>query len=165
MNNKPKKSTQELIENMKSKGITFDVEGEERAAEYLKERNNYFRIASYRKNYDKRRFGANEGKYINLDFAYLSELAKIDMYLRFLIIKMCLDIEHFLKVQMLTDITENTNEDGYEIVKLFLSRNEWIKEDIFRKRQSNYVGDLINKYFHFEYHESNSGKIILMNMI
>lgn len=160
MSNKPKMTNKDLVEKMKSKGITFDVEGEESAIEYLTERNNYFRITSYRKNYDKRLFGENEGKYINLDFAYLSELAKIDMHLRFLVIKMCLDIEHFLKVQLLTDITENEDEDGYEIVNRFLTNNEYIKSDIFRKRQSTYVGDLINKYFNIEFRESNSKKIV-----
>lgn len=160
---KPKMTSTELIKKMKEKGITFDAESEEVAKEYLQERNNYFRIASYRKNYEKRQFGENKGKYINLDFAYLSELAKIDMHLRFLVIKMCLDIEHFLKVQLLSDITDNVSENGYDVVKNFLNNNEWIKNDIFNKRKSNYVGDLINKNFIFEYHTSNSGNIVYDN--
>lgn len=160
MFNKPKMTSDKLVQKMKDKGITFDIEGEEVAKEYLKNRNNYFRIASYRKNYDKKQSGEEEGKYINLDFAYLSELAKIDMHLRFLVIKMCLDIEHFLKVQVLADITENANENGYDIVKVFLNKFEWVKMDIFQKRNSSYVGDLINKNFYFEYHRSNAGNLI-----
>lgn len=155
----------ELINKMKNdKGITFSIMPEEKAVEYLNKHNNYFRIASYRKNYDKYLLGNNIGKYVNLDFAYLSELSTIDMHLRFLIIKMCLDIEHSLKVKLLTDITDNNNEDGYEIVKNFLSKNKWITDDIFRKRYSTYVGDLINKYFSFDTHTSNKNNTIYDNI-
>ena len=43
---KPKMSSSELIEKMKSKGIMFNLMSEEEASAYLKEHNNYFRIAS-----------------------------------------------------------------------------------------------------------------------
>ena len=46
MFNKPKMTSDKLVQKMKDKGITFDIEGEEVANEYLKNRNNYFRIAS-----------------------------------------------------------------------------------------------------------------------
>lgn len=90
MNFKPMMTSQELIDKMKNeKGIKFEYMSEEDAIIFLSERNNYFRIASYRKNYDKHISGVNIGKYIDLDFAYLSELATIDMHLRLLVIKMC----------------------------------------------------------------------------
>jgi len=121
MNFKPMMTSQELVDKMKNeKGIKFEYMSEEDAIIFLSERNNYFRIASYRKNYDKHISGVNIGKYIDLDFAYLSELATIDMHLRLLVIKMCLDIEHCLKVKLLSAITANSAEDGYDIVKVFL---------------------------------------------
>ena len=55
------------------KGIQFNIMSEEQAVEYFSRRNNYLRTASYRKNYPKHIAGPNEGKYINLEFAYLSE--------------------------------------------------------------------------------------------
>ena len=66
--------------------------------------NNYLRTASYRKNYQKYRNGIHKGKYIDLDFSYLQELSTTDMHFRFIVSKMCLDIEHDLKVKMLKDI-------------------------------------------------------------
>lgn len=71
------------------------------------------------------------------------------MHLRFLILKMCLDIEHDLKVSFLTDITNNDSEDGYEIVRYFLKNNGRVLEDIYYKRKSTYVGGLISKNFNF----------------
>ena len=96
---KPKLTAEELIAKMKKdKGITFNYVSEENAIEFLKRKNNYYRLAAYRKNYDKRLNGENKGTYINLDFAYLVDLSIIDMHLRNMIIQMCLDIEHDLKV-------------------------------------------------------------------
>lgn len=146
----PKLSAEQLVNKMKSKGIKFNIQSESEVIDYLDSHNNYFRTASYRKNYDKYLNGEEKGKYIDLDFAYLTELSTIDMHLRFLVIKMCLDIEHSLKVAVLTDIAANNNENGYEIVKNFLLQNEWILKDIYNKRNSTYVCDLVDKYFTFD---------------
>lgn len=162
---KPKLTAEELIAKMKKeKGITFNYISEENAIEFLKRKNNYYRLAAYRKNYDKRLNGENKGTYINLDFAYLVDLSIIDMHLRNLIIQMCLDIEHDLKVQLLNDITSNPVEDGYDIVVSFLNNNEYLKEEIYKKRFSTYVGDLINKFFTFETHKNANNKDIIDDM-
>lgn len=159
MSNKPpKKTAEELIEKIKEKNIRCNIKSEVEIIEYLKIHNNYFRTASYRKNYEKHSSGQNEGKYIDLDFGYLTELATIDMHLRFIVLKMCLDLEHSLKVRLLYDISINDEEDGYDIVKCFLERNQQMLIDIFYKSRSTYVGDLINKYFIFE--KDSNDKII-----
>lgn len=145
---KPKLTSQELIDKMKSKGIEFNIVDEGNAKVFLSNHNNYFRVSSYRKNYDKYQKGTNKGKYINLEFAYLVELSTIDMHLRFHIIKMCLDIEHFYKIQVLKDIENNSKEDGYSIVIEFLKREEWILDNIERKK-TPYTCDLITKHFDF----------------
>lgn len=160
----PKKTPEELVEKIKEKNIRCEIKKEAEIVEYLREHNNYFRTASYRKNYEKYLEGENEDKYIDLDFGYLTELSTIDMHLRFLVLKMCLDIEHSLKVAVLSDITANDEEDGYSIVKDFLNKNDYILKDIYYKSRSTYVGDLIKKFFVFETHEEDE-KTIIDNVI
>lgn len=162
---KPKLQPEQIISKLKSdKGIAFNYMSEQDAISFLKEKNNYYRLASYRKNYDKRLNGQNEGKYIDLDFAYLVDLSAIDMHIRFLVLKMCLDIEHDLKVSFLNDVANDNDEDGYSIVQDFLNNNTFLYDDIYRKRHSTYVGDLINKFFTFDTHQSSSGNIIFDNI-
>lgn len=156
---KPKLTASELVAKMKNeKGITFNYISEQEAENFLKEKNNYYRLAAYRKNYDKKPFGPNEGKYIGLDFACLIDLSTIDMHLRNIIFRMCLDAEHDLKIQLLNDITANEAEDGYSIVKKFIDDNNYLIEEIYKKRFSTYVGNLINKFFTFETHKSANNK-------
>ncbi len=142
---KPKLSTKQLIEKMKDKGITFQYFGEEEAADYLLIHNNYLRLASYRKNYDKHEKGENAGKYIALDFAYLKEMAIIDMLLRRPFLQMCIDVEHSLKMLLLSHL-ENTEEDGYDIVRRFFKNYPYVIQNIEKKLELPYVGDLISNY-------------------
>lgn len=147
---KPKKTANQLISGLKhDKGIAFDLITENDAEQFLMTRNNYFRLMSYKKNYSK----DSNGQYINLDFAYLIELSKLDMYIRNHIIKCCIDIEHCLKVKLLNDIEANSAENGYEIVEYFLleNRNHYVLSDISRKSTSHYSGDMIKHYFNYQY--------------
>lgn len=146
--NKPKQTTEQLVSKMKNqKGITFEYTSEADAINYLINVNNYFRTASYRKNYQKYEKGSNKGKYIDLDFAYLQELSTIDMHFRFIVTKMCLDIEHDLKVKMVKDIENDPTTDGYNIVNDFLSNNSYIVEKIEATSASPFTSDLIHNYF------------------
>lgn len=154
----PKLTPEQLVKKMEEKNIRSEYKDAEEIKEYLSIHNNYFRTASYRCNYEKHTEGDKIGKYIDLDFSYLTELATIDMYLRNLVLKMCLDIEHSLKVALIADIAFNDEEDGYNIVEQFISKNDYILTDIFYKSNSTYVGDLIKKYFEFEYSEDENGK-------
>lgn len=129
------------------KGITFCSMDEQTASAYLIEKNNYLRTASYRKNYEKHKDGPAVGKYIHLDFAYLAELSTIDMYLRFILLKMCIDVEHALKVSIIADIELNQKEDGYAVVNSFLEKRPEIVRSIEEKADSVFTGDLISKYF------------------
>lgn len=140
-------SVNDLIIHMKDKkGIQFSVVDEESAKEFLLHNNYYFKLKSYAKNYDKYNQGANVGKYIGLEFAYLQELSIIDMHLRKFIIKMTLDIEHHLKTQLLRDFMENDSEDGYTIVAAFLSRYPYVRDNILIKGKNSYCTDLVLKY-------------------
>lgn len=156
--NKPKLTTSQLITKMKEKGITFNYVKPEIAELYLANVNNYMRTASYRKNYNKYTNGKNKGKYIDLDFAYLQELSTIDMHLRFLISKMCLDIEHDLKVKMLLDMEKDNSTDGYDVVFNFLNQNSYIINKLQAASSSPFVSDLINKYFQVQTIENSLGR-------
>lgn len=145
----------ELIEHMKHKGITFNIVTEAEAKIFLSENNYYMKLASYRANYSKYKDGSKAGQYINLDFAYLKELSTIDMHLRYLIIQMCLDIEHALKVSLISHVERNPKEDGYELIRRFIGytnskgqqQNEYILKKIRSHKSSDYSKDLIEKYY------------------
>lgn len=132
---------------MKNKGITFKYISEADAEKYLSNINNYMRTAAYRKNYQKHAKGIHSGKYIDLDFSYLQELSTLDMHFRFIVTKMCLDIEHALKVQMIKDIENDPSTDGYGIVDTFLSQNDYIVRKLEATSSSPFTSDLIRKYF------------------
>lgn len=147
---KPLLTVDEQIEKMLQKGVTFNFCSVEDAKEFLKNHNNYFRITSYRKNYDKFPSGENKGNYRYLDFKYLQELSTIDMHLRYMIIKMCLDIEHCLKLDLLRKAEDV--DDGFCCVDAFFKDDSstQTKQDIYYKRKSNYCRDLITSYFSFD---------------
>ena len=144
-------SASELVNKMKDEeGITFKYVKEEDAETYLEGVNNYFRTACYRKNFNKYSSGSKKGKYINLDFLHLQELSVLDMHFRHLVYKMCLDIEHALKVYIVSCF-DRLNIDEYEYVDNFLSNEKYtyIKQNIRRLRSSSYCGKLVKKYFTF----------------
>ena len=142
-------SVNQLIEHMKQKGIKFNAMSEDEAREFLVHNNYYMKLASYRCNYEKCLSGSREGQYKNLDFAYLKELSTLDMYLRYIIIEMCLDIEHSIKVKLLEKVTNNSDEDGYEVVRKFIAndKNISILKKIRGHKSGEYCKDLINKYY------------------
>lgn len=51
----------------------------------------------------------------------------MDMYFRRIILKMTLDIEHFLKTQLLRSFHSNIEEDGYNIINELFSSYPYIK--------------------------------------
>ena len=146
---KPILSVDEQIDKLKENGVTFKYVSEDNAKEYLRKNNYYFKLTSYRKNFLKKEV---DGKkvYIDLDFAYLQDLAIIDMELRYLLVDLSLDIEHWTKIYLL-NLIQLHNEDGYEIVNDFLDsldKNQYdrLENEVLRNRNSIYCEDLINSY-------------------
>jgi len=114
---KEKKTAIQLIEEVfKRNGIEFNLISETEAIAYLEDRNYYYKFACYRKNFlrDKK------NKYIDLDFQYLISLSKLDKDLRYILLQMTLEIEHFLKVKILKDVSYNNSVDGYAIVQDYI---------------------------------------------
>lgn len=149
---KPKLTPYELILKMRDeKGIKFNYVDENAAELFLSDHNNYLRTACYRILYPKYQSGKNKGKYIDLDFAYLKELSVIDMHYRFLVKKMCSDIEHYLCVNLLKLIDNDVSTNGYDIVESFIDAHEFVLNNLGRSISSPHTGDLIKKYFTVTY--------------
>lgn len=148
---KPKLTISEQISHLKSKGIKFELCSEDDALTYLTLNNNYFKIRAYRKNFEKCSYGEMQGKYLNLDFAMLKDFAIIDMRLRYSLLSMCLDIEHFEKVKLLK-IISNSSNDGYAIVNYYLDnldacgKKYILENDISNRSKSSYCKGIIDKY-------------------
>lgn len=149
--NKPKKLVKQLVQEMKNeRGITFKYIDESVAIDYLSNTNNYLRTASYRKNYQKYLNGSKRGRYLELDFSYLIELSVLDMHYRFLIQKMCSDIEHSICVQLIHDIENDSTTDGYDLVSNFLTEYPNEIKKIQSTIASPHTGNLLRKYFEIE---------------
>ncbi|EPI00504.1 Abi-like protein [Enterococcus faecalis 13-SD-W-01] len=96
------------------KNISCNILSVAEAQNILENTNFYYKITCYKRNFRK----DNNNKYIDLDFFHLYDLSIIDMRMRHLFNKLCLDIEHSLKKNLIKDIT-NSTEDGYAIVNEF----------------------------------------------
>jgi abortive infection bacteriophage resistance protein len=145
----------EQIAHLEDKGVTFKQMSKEDAAEYLKTKNNFLRVASSRVVFFKQLQGNDVGKYLNLDFAYLVELASIDRMLREIMIGITLDIEHFAKVKVISRITDDPAEDGYRIVEDFIvslperfriNMNSELRSRGSARGGDPYCGELIARY-------------------
>lgn len=154
---RPILSTDEQISHLLSKGVKFDITSIEDAKIYLSQNNNYFKLRAYRKNFPKHPGGDLEGQYIDLDFAMLKDLAIIDMRLRYTIIHLALDVEHFAKVKLLNAI-EQSDEDGYQIVLDYMQqledddainntrRKDTLDKELQRNLDNPYCGGIIANY-------------------
>lgn len=142
-------SIEELIQHMKNRGITFNEISENDAKQFLQNNNYYMKLAAYRANYDRCDTGKRQGQYKKLDFGYLKELSTIDMYLRYIVMDMCLDIEHVIKVRLIKNITNNPSEDGYDIVRKFIAQDDNLRilKNIRSHKSGEYCKDLIEKYY------------------
>ena len=143
---KPRLSIQEQIYHMRSQGIQFHCMNEAEASKYLEESTYYFKIKAYSKLFDKYVKPEKNNQYINLDFAFLVDLSIIDAGIRRLIMKLSLDIEHYLKVALLRDFNKTT-ADGYSLIEKFISFDQkHFDEEMKGKRDGKACSNLIQKY-------------------
>lgn len=123
-------------------GITFDLCTEDQAAVFLAQHNYFFKVKAFAKNYSK---DPRTGKYIHLDFAYLQELSVLDALLRKQILSIALDVEHFLKVGLMADISLNDSEDGYSLMQHLFARYPALQQELLGKSKNSYCSDLVSK--------------------
>mgnify|MGYP002519275331 FL=1 len=102
-----------MLEELKNENVKFKKMSEEEAIKYLEQNNNYRNICLYKNLFEKYYIdGKYVNKYIDLDFAYLKDLAIIDFELRLLLYDIISDIEHYLKFRII-----NLTKDKKDIVK------------------------------------------------
>lgn len=94
---KPMLTVEQQIAHMKAKGITFELVSEEEAAAYLTDRTYFFKLYAYRTLFERRVGGPRDGQYVGLDFGHLKLLASLDRTLRYALLPMTLDVEHFAR--------------------------------------------------------------------
>ena len=144
----------EMVPYLKTKNIKFKLISEDKAEKYLRDNNNYYNVTQYKNNFEKYMIdGVFVNKYIDLDFAYLKDLAIIDHRVRLLFFKMIIDIEHYLKIRILNLIENIEDEDGYGIVNLYLEKDfndekfpKKVHNSIFKKVGSEYYQKIFSKY-------------------
>lgn len=90
------------VRHLKERWVRFELTDEREAERFLRESNFFFKVKAFAKCFsrytspDSERFGS----YINLDFAYLAELTRLDHHLREAALSLTLDIEHYMKVDL-----------------------------------------------------------------
>lgn len=145
MAKRPKLSLEGQVAHMKDRrGVKFDIMNVEQSLVFLKSHNFYFKLKAYAKVYNKK----SDGKYKDLEFAYLVELSKLDTLLRKEILNLTLDVEHYLKTKFIADISECNPafEDGYTIVEKFMSFEESRKKKLNDKGLKSTCANLVRKY-------------------
>ncbi len=146
-------SIPEMIQRLVEENVMFKICSKEKAIKYLLSNNFYYKIISFKSNFEVYQYGELIGKYIDLDFAYLIDLAIIDYRVRLLFLKITTNIEHYLQLRILNTIESIEDEDGYKIVNLFLDEDyndtqypKRTHENIIMKKDSEYHRQIFSKY-------------------
>jgi abortive infection bacteriophage resistance protein len=108
----------EQVGHLASEGVAFVRCPPDAAADYLAHKNTLFRMNAYLNVFPRHDAGKMQGRFIDVDFADVIELAAIDQQLRNLFLPMTLQIEHFAKVTLLAEASKQ-GEDGYAVMDSF----------------------------------------------
>lgn len=148
------------VDHLKSRGVKFGLMSELEAVSYLSANSNYYRIRSYRKNFPKVDAGPRKGEYANLEFGMLVDLSIIDMLLRYEMLPMALDVEHFAKVRLLLKF-KSVGEDGRAPVSDFIASydrvdsggkvSNVVKNEIGKGEKSSYVKGILLKHPQYDF--------------
>lgn len=136
---------------MKAKGVKFALCGEDEAKRWLADDSYFFKIMSYRGLFEKHVGGKLDGQYVDLDFAYLVDLHCIDRKMRYALLPMTLDIEHYARAKVNRIVSEREDEDGYSLVKDYLDslteeRRGRCRNDVDRLLGDPLCAKMVRKY-------------------
>lgn len=116
---KQKYTTDDMIKHFKQRNVTFNLMNEDEAKEVLQHKTYFFKLKSYKAN-----FPLNQhGQFKKLDFGMLMDISIIDSRLRNFVLNVTLNIEHTLKTKLLKLISDDSKEDGYQIINEFIQYN------------------------------------------
>lgn len=135
MKDRPLISAERQVAHLAERGVRFDIMGPEDAIAFLRDKNFFFKVKAFAKCFSRYRDPASEnhGRYVNLDFAYLAELTRLDHHLREVVLSMTLDIEHYMKVHLNRAMMDD-GADGKEVLDLLFAHERERKERLLEER-------------------------------
>lgn len=135
MKDRPLISAERQVAHLAERGVRFDIMGPEDAIAFLRDKNFFFKVKAFAKCFSRYRDPASEnhGRYVNLDFAYLAELTRLDHHLREVVLSMTLDIEHYMKVHLNRAMMDD-GADGKEVLDLLFVHERERKERLLEER-------------------------------
>lgn len=144
--------TDQQVVHLKSKGVAFNLVGEDEAAAFLTDKTYFFKATAFRTLFERCVGGNRDGQYVNLDFGHIKALASVDRTLRYVLLPMTLDVEHFARTKLMRRLSDRRDEDGYSVVRDYAGG---LSHDNRRRREGEvkalavdaYCGDLVRKYF------------------
>lgn len=116
----PMLGTEAQIDSLAARGVAFDRMGRTETAAYLERESNLLHASAYRHLFPKHLSGPSEGKYINLDFADLAGLDRLDRQLRAAFFAASCEVERSAKVRIL-DMAAKRGEDGHVLTADYLA--------------------------------------------
>ena len=135
MKDRPLIPTERQVAHLAERGVRFDIMSPEAAVAFLRDKNFFFKVKAFAKCFSTYRSPASEGygRYVNLDFAYLTELTRLDHHLREVVLSMTLDIEHYVKVHLNRAMMDD-GADGKEVLDLLFAHERKRKERMLEER-------------------------------
>lgn len=90
------------VRHLEDRGVRFELTDEREAERFLRESNFFFKVKAFAKCFSRYTSPGSErfGSYINLDFAHLAELTRLDHHLCETVLSLTLNIGHYMKVDL-----------------------------------------------------------------
>ncbi len=135
MKDRPLIPAEQQVAHLAERGVRFDIMDPKDAVAFLRDKNFFFKVKAFAKCFSRYRDPASEnyGHYVNLDFAYLAELTRLDHHLREVVLSMTLDIEHYMKVQLNRAMIDD-GADGKKVLDLLFAHERKRKERLLEER-------------------------------